>query len=132
MPALPIDSTQITLVATGKVRPVKVYAEMGDGSRRAVPDSQDKSDAGIPLWQVDVLVDDDEADRAEPVAVKVASEVEPQVTKFAPVPFQGLRCTPYVDRRTNRVGLSFRADGIAPAQANGRKSAAATAGEGDR
>lgn len=121
MPALPIDASKITLVATGKIRAVRTYAEMADGSRRAVPDSQEKSDSGLPLWTVDVLIDDEESDRAEPVGVKVASKEEPKPAKYQPVLFEGLRAMPYVDRRTNRVALSFRADGIA-AQSAGRKA----------
>jgi len=74
---------------------------------------------------VDVLLDDDESDRATTVGVKVASPTAPELPKYQPVQFVGLTCTPYVDRRTNRVALSFSAAGIASAGASsGRKSAA--------
>lgn len=119
---LPIDGNALTFIATGKYRPVKEYAELADGSRRAIPDSQAKNDAGLPIWTVDAMLDDDEADRAEPIGVKVATATEPQPPKYQPISFTGLVCTPYVDRRTNRVGLSFSATGIATA--GGRKSAA--------
>jgi hypothetical protein len=91
---------------------VAEYGELADGSRRAIPNSQAKVD-GVPLWTVDVLLDDEDSDRAETVGVKVASSTEPTLPKFRPVEFIGLTCTPYVDRRTNRVGLSFSASGIA-------------------
>jgi hypothetical protein len=111
---LPIDATAFALIATGKHRPVSEYGELADGSRRAIPNSQAKLD-GVPLWTVDVLLDDEESDRAQTVGVKVASVTEPNLPKYQPVHFVSLTCMPYVDRRTNRVALSFSASGIANA-----------------
>jgi hypothetical protein len=110
---LPIDGTKITLIATGKVRPVAVYAEMSDGTNRRVPGAQEKTDAGTPVWAVDVQLDDDDANRAEAISVKVPSADEPQVPKWKPVVFTGLVCKPYIPNGGRQVALSMRADGIA-------------------
>lgn len=109
---LPLDGSKITFVATGKYRPVREYGELADGSRRMIPDSQASKD-GLPLWTVDVMIADDDSDRDEAVGVKVASANEPQPPRYQAIAFTGLTCMPYVDRRTNRVALSFQADGIA-------------------
>lgn len=117
---LPVDSGRIEFIATGKLRPVREYGELADGSRRAIPDSQATRD-GVPLWTVDVMLTDDESDRDEAVGIKVASASEPQPPKYKPITFEGLTVRPYLDRKTNRVALSFTADRIADGAA-GRKS----------
>jgi hypothetical protein len=110
---LPIDGAKITLIATGKVRPVAVYAEMPDGSNRRVPGAQEQTDNGIPIWAVDVQLDDDDANRAEAISVKVPAADEPTVAKWKPVTFTGLVCKPYIPSGGRQVALSMRADGIA-------------------
>lgn len=133
MANLPIDGNKITLVATGKVRPVAVYAEMADGSKKRVPGEQEKSDFGVPLWAVDVQLDDDEATRTEAIAVKVPSVDEPQPPKWRPVTFEGLTCKPYVPNGGRQVQLSMRAESLitdqgGSAASTGKKSAPAAAG----
>lgn len=137
MANLPMDANKITLIATGKVRPVAVYAERADGSKARVPGAQEKSDFDVPMWQVDVLLDDEDANRAEAITVKVPSVSEPVVPKFQPVTFQGLYVKPYVDfRNGNRLAMSAWAEGIdngptsgaaAPAPAAKKASAGETA-----
>lgn len=116
MRTLPIDSTRLTLLATGKIMAKAEYAELSDGSRRRVPDRQatDKA-SGVPLWVVDCFVDDDQEDgRAEIVGVTVASPVRPEVVKFRPVQFTDLVGSAYV--RDGRAVYTFRASGVAGAQ----------------
>lgn len=132
MANLPIDADKITLVATGKVRPVAVYAEMSDGSKKRVPGEQEKNDLGTPLWAVDVQLDDDEATRTEAIAVKVPSAEQPEPPKWRPITFLGLTCKPYVVRGSNQVALSMRAEGIdtgQPSTAAASKKAAPAGGE---
>lgn len=112
MRRIPVDTSRVSFVGTGKVAARAQYAELADGSRRRVPDAQDKNEHGVPMWVVDVLVDDDEADRAEVVSVKVASWDEPRTDKWKPVKFHGLVALGYVAQGTNRVAYSFTADGI--------------------
>lgn len=115
MRAIPVDTTRVQFIGTGKAAARAEYAELADGSRTRTG-NQDKNEHGVPLWVVDVLVDDDEADRAEVVGVKVASWDEPKADKWKPIRFINLVAVPYVQQGTNRVALSMRADGIEGAQ----------------
>lgn len=112
MRRIPVDTTKVNFIGTGKAAARAKYAELSDGSRRRVPDAQDANEHGVPLWVVDVLVDDDEADRAEVIGVKVASFDEPVCAKWQPVRFVNLVALGYVAQGTNRVAYSFTADGI--------------------
>jgi hypothetical protein len=109
---IPIDGTRITLLASGKLLPKPVYAELSDGKRQRVPDRQAVDmDTGAPLWIVDCFLDDGEEEgRAEVVSVTVPSIERPSVAKFRPVEFEGLEARAYV--RDGRVGMSFTADRI--------------------
>lgn len=115
---LPLDADRVNLIASGKFVPAAVYAQLSDGSTKRVPDKQAVTDenhpmgAGVPIWKIDVFVDDDESDRAEAVAVTVASYEEPVAKKFHPVKFKNLRATVYVDRGSGRAQVSLKADGI--------------------
>jgi hypothetical protein len=113
---LPIDSTQIVLVSSGKVMAKPEYALLSDGSRKRVPGAQAKDPAtGMPLWVLDCFVDDDEDEgRADVVGVTVSCYERPEVKKFRPVEFVGLTATGYV--RDGRVAFSFRASGLALSQ----------------
>jgi hypothetical protein len=111
MRTIPIDCSRVTFIGTGKAAARAQYVELSDGSRRRSGE-QDKNDEGVPMWVVDVLVDDDEADRAEVVGVKIASHDEPTTEKWKPVRFRNLVAVMYQDQGTGRPALSFRADGI--------------------
>lgn len=112
MRAIPVDTTRVRFVATGKHAARAVYAELSDGSRKRVPDSHDKDDQGRPMWTVDVLVDDPDADRAEVAGVKIASYEVPETRLGEEVRFVNLVAVPYVAQGTNRVSMSYRAEGI--------------------
>ena len=113
---IPVDSSQITLLASGKIMAKAEYAELADGSRKRVAGAQAADrDTGMPLWIVDCFVDDEEEEgRAEIVGVTVASYDKPQVSKFRPVQFVGLTANGYV--RDGRVAYSFRSSGVASVQ----------------
>src|SRR5690606_29862001 len=132
MATLPIDGSKITLIATGKYRPVRQYAELADGQRRMVPDSHETNDAGVPLWAIDVLLDDDDASRAEAISVKVPSLAEPVVPSWQPITFTGLVCRPYVLNGSRQVGLAMRAEGIEVSASTPARSAAKSAAEWGR
>lgn len=112
MRAIPVDTARVRFIATGKHAARAKYAELTDGTRKRVPDSHDQDDQGRPLWVVDVMVDDPDADRAEIAAVKIASFEVPETRLGEEVRFTGLVAVPYVAQGTGRVALSFRADGI--------------------
>lgn len=131
MANLPIDSNKITLVATGKVRPVPLYAEDAAGNKQRVPGAQDKCPrTNKNLFAVDVMLDDDEDKRSEAISVKVPADVEPVVAKWQPVIFSGLTCKPYIKQGVFQPVLSMSATGIeapgAPASSS-RKSSPASA-----
>lgn len=124
MRRIPVDTSKLQFIGTGKAAARAKYAELSDGSRRRVPDAQDTDEHGTPLWVVDVLVDDDESDRAEVIGVKVASYEEPTTAKWQPVRFRNLVALGYVAQGTNRVAYSFTADGIEQAGGKAQQSAA--------
>lgn len=128
MATLHLDGSKTNLIATGKVRPVAVYAEKADGTNVRVPGAQEKSDFGVPLWAVDVMLDDDDATRVEAITVKVPATDEPVVPKFQPVRFEGLTCKPYKDR-SGQIALSMRAESIVGASAPTPARAAKGGGE---
>lgn len=123
MRSIPVDTNRVALIGTGKSAARAEYVELSDGQRRR-SGNQAKDDNGVPVWVIDVLVDDPEADRAEVVGVRVSSHDEPTTEKWKPVRFKNLVAVPYADRSTGRVALSMRADGI-EGQAQAHKPAAA-------
>jgi hypothetical protein len=118
MRAIPVDTSKLQLIATGKIAPKPKYAKLADGTSKRVDGQQDTDDMGNGLWVIDCMVDDgadDEDGRAEIVGVTVASPDRPKVTKFAPVAFVDLVATVYRDRMTGQPKTSFKASGIKPA-----------------
>jgi hypothetical protein len=117
---IPVDMSQLSLIATGKIAAVPQYANLADGSSRMVPGSQAVNDQGVLMWTVDCLVDDgsdDEDGRAEVIGVKVASAARPQVSKFQPVPFVGVIASIYRDKATGQPRTSLQARGMASGKA---------------
>jgi hypothetical protein len=112
MRRIPVDCTRVRFLGTGKVAERAKYAELSDGTRRRVPDAQDTDERGRPIWLVDVLVDDPDAQRAEVAGVKVACFEVPTTQLGVPVEFIGLVALPYVQQGTSRVALSFTAESI--------------------
>jgi hypothetical protein len=112
MRRIPVDTTRVRFLGTGKVAERAKYAELSDGSRRRVPDAQDTDEQGRPMWIADVIVDDADSQRAEIASVKIASYEIPETRLGEEVRFVGLTALPYVLQGTNRVALSFTAEGI--------------------
>ena len=112
MRRIPVDTSRVRFVGTGKSAARAKYAELSDGSRRRVPDAQDTNEDGVPMWTIDVLVDDPDDERAEVASVKVAAFEVPVTRLGQEVRFVGLTALPYVAQGSNRVGLSFTAESI--------------------
>jgi hypothetical protein len=121
MRTIPVDTTALRLLATGEVQPVQVWAELSDGSRRPVPDAQEKDAHGTPLWTVGVLAPPvEEGDRAELLSVRVATYDRPQVSEFSPIRFDGLQVRVGVNRKTGALSQYWAAAGVVlPAAAKG-------------
>lgn len=107
MATLPIDTNRFAMIATGKVSPVP---EWKDGSPTGQQARHEQT--GLYLWNVDVLVDDDEA-RSTVASVVIGSMDEPRVQKLRPIGFVGLTANVYVNRRTSSLTLRFSADAVA-------------------
>lgn len=112
MRRIPIDTTRISFVGTGKAAERAEYVELTDGSRKRSGNQAKDQETGLPIFVVDVLVDDDEADRAEVIGVKILSKYPPETAKWQPVRFINLTAMAYTDQRSGRVAFSFTADGI--------------------
>lgn len=112
MRSIPIDMGRVAFVGTGKVAPRAEYVEMSDGSRKASGNQQKDPDTGLPLWTIDVLVDDDDARRAEVVGVTVPAAEEPVTPKWQAVRFVNPVATVYLDRGSGRPAVSVKAEGI--------------------
>lgn len=105
---VPVDGARMTLVSTGKVHAVPVWADgrMVEGQQERDPNT------GMPLWSVDVIPDNDEATRSEAWSVRVPGLSAPVVAKWQPVQFEGL----VVAVRNNKAGgltSYFSASGVA-------------------
>jgi hypothetical protein len=112
MRRIPVDTTKVKFIATGKHAERAKYAELSDGSRKRVPDAQDTNDQGVPGWVIDTLIDDPDSDRAEIAAVKVYAYEVPEFKLGQEVRFRGLTALPYVLSGQTRVSLSFNAEGF--------------------
>jgi len=125
---LPIDSTKIEFISTGKVIPKPLYVELSDGSRRRDPSRQATDENGVPLWTVDCLNtgEDDDNRRAETIAVTVASPEKPQVTKFQPVRFEGLVANVWLPKGSRFPEFTFRATGVTNSTGSGSGSSRAS------
>ena len=123
MRSIPVDLSRVQFIGTGKVIEKSEYVELSDGQRRA-SGQQAKDDAGTPLWTVDVIVDDDDAKRAEAVGVTVASYDMPTSPKWQPVAFREVTATIYLDQRSGRPAVSLRAEGMANPVTIAKSSAA--------
>lgn len=112
MRSIPVDLSRCTLIGTGKVSSKAEYVELSDGSRKASGNQARDESTGLPLWVVDVLVDDDDARRAEVVGVTVPFPDEPVTPKWRPVAFKNVTATVYVDRASGQAKTSLRAEGM--------------------
>ncbi|MGD9527758.1 hypothetical protein [Pseudonocardia sp.] len=122
MRTIPV-SPDVTFIGTGKAAARAAYAELSDGSRKRIPGEQAKNDDGVPLYVVDVLYLSEDSDRAEICGVRIASWEPPATTVGQIVKFRNLVAVPYVDGRSGRVALSFRAEGIEASAASSSKAA---------
>jgi hypothetical protein len=111
MRQIPVDTTQVKFIGTGKgVARAKYSDEDAQGNRKRIKDQFETDEHGRTIYVVDCLVMDDDADRAEIASVKVAAHAQPTVTFGQEVEFAGLVAVPYV--QNGRVQMSFRANGI--------------------
>ncbi|NMH98910.1 hypothetical protein [Pseudonocardia acidicola] len=124
MRTIPVDLSRLDLIATGKVSSKAEYVELSDGSRKASGNQAKDEATGQPLWVIDVLVDDDDARRAEVVGVTVPSADEPNPPKYRPVRFTGVTARIYVDRASGQARVSLVAESVETAASSKPQAAA--------
>ena len=115
--SLPIDTVKFRPIAMSTARPGAAFAELADGSTRFVPGQQGVDrDSGLPTWEIDVAVPADEGDdrgRMTAFTVRLAAQVQPQVTPLAPVQFVDLVARPAVGKRDGKLAIYWSAAGVA-------------------
>lgn len=90
-------------LSTGCVAPVPNFdVDVAPGQPR--PQATDEN--GQLLWVIDVLVEDESADRAQVAGIRVAASHQPVIKKFEPVSFLGIDVTVYVNK-SNQLGLLY-------------------------
>ena len=109
--------------AKGHVEPVRDF----DRSSKEMFVQQRDKDTGELMWQVEVIDADPESKGAE--KVKIVAPVQPVLPEplagfpFAPVVFEDLRLTPYVNQ-AGRLAYSLRASGIVGPKGQARPAVA--------
>lgn len=128
----PIDPARMTLISTGVATPVVMWIEQSDGARRPDPAGrQDKTELGVPMWRVEVIIpgdEDDDRDKTGVYEVAVAQAEDPKVGTFGePLTFVGLTMSPgYVKKGTSTLTPPrWSADGVSVQHAHSGRSAAA-------
>lgn len=112
MRTIPVDADRVVLIGTGKVSAKAEYGQLSDGSTRPTGNQARDESTGLPLWVIDVLVDDDDARRAEVIGVTVPCADEPTCPKYQPVRFRGVIARIYSDRASGQAKVSLIADAI--------------------
>lgn len=112
---IPVASDRLTLISTGHVNAVNVWAETPEGRRTPTDMQQTDPDTGELLWVVDVMPADQ--DRGEVVAVQVRAQHMPVLERFAPVVFRDLEAK-VSKGRDGSIRLYWSASGAEPARGN--------------
>jgi hypothetical protein len=112
---IPVDITNMQLMATGSVQPVPVW---NDG--KPVENQQAKDDFGAPLWNVELMIPPaagDPRSRMENFMVRVAA-YQPPVLAFGDVPqIKGLVVSCSVNKRSGALTQYWSAQEIASVSA---------------
>lgn len=111
-----VDAQKQQLRATGVVEPAPVWEQTADGRRRPT-DAQDRDEAGVPLWMVEVMYASEMFGRQQTTTamVLVPSGSHPSLPAFEPVPFEGLSVNVYTPRNGG-LRESWSAAGIKSGQ----------------
>lgn len=110
---IPVDAQQLRMISAGStVEESREYGELADGTSRWTG-NQARLEDGRALWVLYAFVPGDEGTRPEMVKIKVASHEPPETGAFPDVlEFDALTASPYLDRATGRVNVSWRCDGV--------------------
>lgn len=114
MASYAVDSKRQQMLATGIVEPVAEWVEGPDGKRHRTDSQARDEKTGLPLWGVEVTYRVESWGRESTVMarVTVGADKMPVPGFFAPIVFAGLRADVRVNRSTNALSESWRAEGI--------------------
>ncbi|GAB3211235.1 hypothetical protein GCM10027294_32720 [Marinactinospora endophytica] len=105
MRSIPVDTSRMTVIAAGPVRPKLVNRQTGEIKVNA---------AGVQLWQVKVLAQVDEQD-GEALTVSFPAQSPPQLRLGVPLRVAGLVAIPW--EANGRHGVAFSAASVEVVQA---------------
>lgn len=109
MRSVPVDLDRLSLIATGKVTAKTKFNE----DRNAPRVQETSPTTGRPLWQIDAVLDDDDAARSEVLSVTVDCDVQPVVPKWRPLAgLSDVVAYSYVKRGTTQIATSLTAGGF--------------------
>lgn len=110
-----IDSCQQGLRATGIVEPVMSWIEDPATGRRKQSNTQDCTEAGVPLWSVEVTYVGESFGRQSTVVSKVSvpAHQQPTVSAFDLIDFDGLSVSVSVNKSSGQLREFWNAQGMA-------------------
>lgn len=114
---IPVDSARFRPIATGNVSAVAEWSEV-DGKRKRT-DVQATNDAGLPLWNVEILRQVRSFGEEKTVAmfVEVGSKTLPKIEAFSPVKFENVSVDFYVTR-DKQLGQRWSAEEMGEADSS--------------
>jgi hypothetical protein len=115
MPTYAVDSSKQSMIATGVVGVVPEWDETPDGKRKPSDRQARDADTGFPLWQVEVLYQQDSWGRVSSVTamVSVPALEEPAPQALSPVRFEDLRVDVRLNKRTGQLSENWGAASLA-------------------
>lgn len=112
-----LDPHQNSVIPTGLVNPVMVFAQNSEG-RNTPTGEQETDENGVPIWMVEAFETIEKFGRksTETINVLVSSRTEPKPEAYIPGQFKGLTVDPFVRQGKEggraTLGKTFRATGL--------------------
>lgn len=110
---IPVDSTRLTLIATGNCEPVMEWGEDASGKRTRLETQEVRDSDRLPLWEVEVLRKSVAFGRETTVItpVIVGSRTAPEPPEFQPVEFEDL-VADFYPRKNGGMGERWTAKAL--------------------
>lgn len=107
---IPVDPARFEPILTGKCNPLYKWEEVE--GRRTRTEVQDISTEGLPLWEVEMLVEEEYFGKqiTSTEWVQVPARTQPVIARYSPGNFQGLAVAVYPSK--NGVGKRWVAEGL--------------------
>jgi hypothetical protein len=116
-----VAADRMQWISTGNVERLVKWVDAG--GRRTPTDDQDRNDAGVLLWAVEVIVPGEDGGRTEVVRVTVAQNSEPEGFSFGELlTFDEMTVAVWSSKDSRNVGQGWNATGVRRAAPAGRQS----------